>query len=76
MIASNDNDRKKERRIEIDCWDDGCQPCLVTMFDPAVQPEPTISEIFDELGDARIAAAHYSRVHGPARIYDMTGCAS
>lgn len=76
MTASNDNDRKMERRLEIDCWDDDGGPYLVTMFDPTVQLEPVISEIFDEFDQARTAAAHYARIHGPARIYDLTGGAA
>ncbi len=76
MIASNDNDRKMERRVEIDCWGDDGGPYLVTMFDPSVQPEPTIAKIFDGIDDARTAAANCARDHGPARIYDLTGSAS
>lgn len=69
----NDNTTSRERRIEIDCWLEGGAPYLVSMFDPAEQPEPVISEIFETLAAARLAARSYARTHGIERVYDTTG---
>ncbi len=76
MINANDNRKARERRIEIDCWLEGGAPYLVSMFDPAVQLEPIISEMFDTAGAARAVARSYARVHGVARVYDMAGGAA
>lgn len=73
MINANDNIKAHERRIEIDCWLEDGAPYLVSVFDPTVQPEPIISEIFDTAGAAKVAANSYTQIHDVARVYDMTG---
>jgi hypothetical protein len=73
MINANDNRKERERRIEIDCWLEGGAPYLVSIFDPTVQPEPIISEMFETPSAARAVAYNYSRIHGGARVYDTTG---
>jgi hypothetical protein len=76
VINANDNIKAHERRIEIDCWLEDGAPYLVSVFDPTVQPEPIISEMFDTAGAARAVAHSYACAHGVARVYDMAGGAA
>jgi hypothetical protein len=67
---ANDN---RARRIEVDCWLEGGSPFLVSVFGPDARPEPIESRMFETSDEALAAAERYSQIHGPARIYDLTG---
>lgn len=75
MMHANENCKNLERHIDVDCWLEGGDPYLVSVFDPAVQPEPIVSEIHADPDDAMAAARYYAEVYGVARINDMTEAA-